>query len=102
MNKIVITETKDQKIANSILLNPKVYRAILGQDNIKEFILDSNKLYYLIQKDNSSVGLAEIKDFTKIVCELHITLLPEVWGKTSREIVIELLKHIKDQTVYKR
>ena len=99
---ITIQSTKDNDIITSIITEPQLWDLEYGQGmGLKDFQVDWSYRYLLIKDNEEILGLFQVRDFTRIVLEAHIYLLPKYWGNTySKDSIKALIKYLTDMTHY--
>jgi len=102
---VQLTETIDTKLIKDILTNPRLFAVSNGIDIIpKNYEVDKHWDYLLIHNHKHNMGLISLKQFTPLVIETHIHLLPEFWGKENISLDAAKLglQWIRDNTKFRQ
>jgi len=101
---INIHENKDLSTIKSIITNPKLWELEYGQGmRIEDYKVDQTYKYLLIKEDDNILGCFQTREFTRILLEAHIYLLPDYWGKQcSLESLKALINYVKLNTNYQK
>jgi RimJ/RimL family protein N-acetyltransferase len=76
----MVERTTDMELISMILNHPKVYDLITDDASVPPCVPNMNNLYLTNETRN---GILTASHVNGITCEVHIAVLPELWGRAT-------------------
>lgn len=77
----MITQTTDIELIGRILNHPQVYDSIIDDTCVPPCVANPSHLYLT---NDEKTGLLVASHVNGVTCEVHIAVLPELWGRATR------------------
>ena len=94
----MILRCTNKKDISRIINHPKIYKLISDDLSPKTYIpIINESVLWVINEEKT--GVIKVEVVNGITCQVHITVLPELWGK-AKDFIIEATRWFFDNTKY--